>query len=142
MPSPLSHWLLKTEPSTYSFCQLVRDKKTNWNGVRNFQARNFIKQMKPRDPALIYHSGEDKAVVGLAQVVSTPYKDLDPEGGEWYQVDLIPMAPFQKFVELKLIKSLHSFKDLILVKQSRLSVMPVSKIHFDLLVKMGKTSSS
>ena len=135
-------WLLKTEPSTYSFSQLIKDGKTHWNGVRNFQACNFIKQMKPGDLALIYHSGGDKAVVGVAEICSKPYKDEDPEGGDWFQVDLTPITALEKPVELKQIKALKSLSELLLVKQSRLSVMPVSKAHFELIRKMGKPTES
>jgi predicted RNA-binding protein with PUA-like domain len=135
------HWLLKSEPFVYSFDQLVRDKKTGWNGVRNFQARNFLKSAKKGDLALIYHSNEGKAVVGIAKVVKEAYPDVDPETpGEWVQIDIAPVEKLEHPVTLEDIKKNPKFKDILLVKQSRLSVMPVSKAHFDLIVKLGSQS--
>ena len=132
------YWLLKSEPSVYSFDQLVKDKKTNWGGVRNFQARNFLKTAKNGDLALIYHSNEGKAVVGIAKVVKEAYPDVDPETpGEWVQIDIAPVEKLKTPVGLDEIKKSPKLKDMLLVKQSRLSVSPVSKAHFDLIVKQG-----
>lgn len=133
----MNYWLLKTEPETYSFATLLKDKKTNWNGVRNYQARNNLKKISKNDIALIYHSGKDKAVVGIAQVVREAYADLDDEGGDWVQIDLKPVEELARPVSLKNIKSNKLLGDLPLIKQSRLSVMPISKAHFDILVAMG-----
>src|SRR5689334_1437139 len=94
------YWLLKTEPETYSFSQLKKDGKTNWNGVRNFQARNNLRKMKTGDVALIYHSGDEKAVVGVARVIKEAYLDRDPDGTEWAQVDIEPVKPLVKPVPL------------------------------------------
>lgn len=132
------YWLLKSEPSVYSFDQLVKDKKTNWNGIRNFQARNFLKEAKSGDLALIYHSNEGKAVVGVAKVVREAYEDKDKEmPGEWVQIDLAPVKKLHSPVSLEEIKKNPKLKDMLLVKQSRLSVMPVSAAHFDLITKLG-----
>lgn len=132
------HWLLKTEPETYSFSRLLKDRKTNWNGVRNFQARNFLREMEKGDLALIYHSGDDKCVVGISEVSRAGYADPDPEKpGEWVQVDLIPVKEFKRSISLKEIKSTAALADLMLIKQSRLSVMPITKKHYDTLVKLG-----
>jgi predicted RNA-binding protein with PUA-like domain len=138
----MQSWLLKSEPEIYSFERLLKDKKTNWDQVRNFQARNFLRQAKPGDLALIYHSGDDKAVVGLAKVVKAAYRDLDPEDPktEWVQIDIAPIEAFKTPVPLKDIKDTKVLNDLMLIKQSRLSVMPVSPLHFKTLLKMGGIS--
>lgn len=134
-----SYWLLKTEPETYSFSQLLKDKRTNWNGVRNFQARNFLKAITKDDLALIYHSGDDKAVVGVAKVLREAYPDPDPETpGDWVQVDLAPIERLDAPVELKTIKATKSLGDLLLVRQSRLSVMPVSPADYRAILKLSK----
>src|SRR5437588_13060520 len=100
-----SYWLLKSEPSTYSFDHLIRDGKTNWNGVRNFQARNHLARISKGDIALIYHSGDDKAVVGVARVVREGYPDPDPKKpGDWVQIDLEPVRPLTQPVTLAEIK--------------------------------------
>ncbi len=132
------YWLLKTEPETYSFEQLLKDKKTNWDGVRNFQARNHLKTMATGDIALIYHSGGEKAVMGEAQVVREAYPDPDEDRDDWVQVDLKPLRPFTKKVPLSVIKSTDALKDLPLIKQSRLSVMPITPRHYQTLLKLGE----
>ncbi|MDR3606322.1 MAG: EVE domain-containing protein [Oligoflexia bacterium] len=135
-----NYWLFKTEPSTYSFAQLVRDGKTNWNGVRNFQARNFLKQVAVGDQALIYHSGDDKGVVGIARVARAGYPDPDSKKpGDWVQIDLAFEASFKRPVALKEIKATPALADLPLIKQSRLSCMPVTLSDFKLLVKLGSS---
>lgn len=138
------NWLLKTEPETYSFEQLLKDKRTPWNGVRNFQARNFLKQMKKGDLALIYHSGDVRAAVGLAEVVkefypdTTPMKSKDDErAGDWVQVDLKPLFAFKNPVSLKDIKANPTLQEIKLIKQSRLSVMPIIPEHQQELLKMS-----
>jgi predicted RNA-binding protein with PUA-like domain len=133
------HWLFKTEPETYSFAQLLKDGKTNWNGVRNFQARNFLMKAEKGDLALIYHSGDDKCVVGIAKVIKTAYPDPDPEkSGDWVQIDLAPVEKLNRSVTLKEIKATPALADILLIRQSRLSCMPVSEKHFETLVRMGK----
>jgi predicted RNA-binding protein with PUA-like domain len=133
-----SFWLMKTEPGTYSFAQLQKDGKTNWNGVRNFQARNNLRQIKKGDLVLIYHSGDDKSVVGIAKVIREAYPDPDPENeGDWVQVDLAPVEKLGQPVALSVIKGTPALKDLLLVRQSRLSVMPVSGDHYNRILKLG-----
>jgi predicted RNA-binding protein with PUA-like domain len=134
----MQYWLYKSEPFVYSFDQLIRDKKTNWAGVRNFQARNFLKEAKKGDLVLFYHSNEGKAVVGIAKVVKEAYPDPDPEHkGDWFQVDVAPVEQLKTPVTLEEIKKSGKFKDMGLLKQSRLSVSSVSKPQFDLIRKMG-----
>jgi len=135
----MSHWLFKTEPETYSFGQLLKDKKTNWNGVRNFQARNHLRNIKKGDLVLIYHSGDSREVVGVAKVVREGYTDLDPKkAGDWVQIDLAPVESFSKAVTLAEIKKDTALKSIPLIKQSRLSVMPVSAAEFKHILKLGK----
>jgi predicted RNA-binding protein with PUA-like domain len=132
-----AHWLFKTEPSTFSFETLAREKKTNWNGVRNFQARNFLREAKAGDLALIYHSGDDKAVVGIAEVTRAAYEDPDPDGGDWVQVDIKHVRALGQPVALRTLKATPALKDLLLIKQSRLSVMPVTAAHYREILKLG-----
>lgn len=132
-----AYWLLKTEPETYNFDRLVKDKRTNWDHVRNYQARNNLRRMAKGDIALIYHSGDDKAVVGVAKVVREAYADLDPDGGDWSQVDVECVNKLARSVSLAQIKSLATLADLPLIKQSRLSVMPITEAHFKTILKLG-----
>lgn len=133
-------WLLKSEPDVYSIDRLQSEKKTNWDHIRNFQARNYLKEMRKGDLALIYHSQTDKAVVGIAEIVKEHYPDPDPEHpGAWVQVDLRFKAKFKAPVTLERIKTTKDLQKLPLIKQSRLSVMPVSEREFKLLVKLGGT---
>ncbi len=126
----MNYWLFKTEPHTYHFSQLVKDKKTNWDQVRNYQARNYLRQVKKGDLALIYHSGDEKAVVGIAKVIQEAYPDIDPEGGDWVQIDIAPVKTLRVPVELKIIKSTKELSEMPLIKQSRLSVMPITESQF------------
>ncbi len=130
-------WLFKSEPETYSFAQLLKDKRTNWNDVRNYQARNYLRKVEKGDQALIYHSGDDKAVVGISECIKTAYPDIDPEGGDWVQIDLKPVQALKTPVTLATIKATTAFKDIPLIKQSRLSCMPITKNHFETIKKLG-----
>lgn len=134
-----SYWLLKTEPETYSFGRLWKDKRTNWCDVRNFQARNFLKSIRKGDTTVIYHSGEEKAVVGVAECVKEGYPDINAEDGkEWVQIDIAPVRELANPVTLATIKSSAALKDIPLIRQSRLSVMPITKAHFETLVKLSE----
>ena len=115
----MAYWLLKKEPQTYSFSQLLKDKKTNWDHIRNYQARNFLRQIKKGDIALIYHSGDDKAVVGISKVIKEAYPDIDPEGGDWVQIDVAAERALVSPVPLKTIKATKALATLPLIKQSR-----------------------
>jgi predicted RNA-binding protein with PUA-like domain len=133
-----SYWLVKQEPSDYSWTDFVGDGDTSWTGVRNFAARNNLRRMSKGDQVLFYHSGEDKAVVGLAKVTRTAYKDPTGKEENWSAVDLAPVKKLQRPVSLAEIKAKPQLKNIALVRQSRLSVMPLTAKDFDLIVKMAK----
>ena len=134
----MRHWLLKTEPGIYSYADLERDGKTCWNGVRNFQARNSIAEMRPGDRVLVYHSGDERRVEGVARISGAPYPDPDPKKkGDWLQVDLEPVRRLKNPVTLAEMKSAAALRDLPLFKQSRLSVVPVTDSHFEAVLRLG-----
>src|SRR5438067_1503650 len=130
-------WLVKQEPSDYSWADFVADGSTSWTGVRNFAARNNLRRMSKGDEVFFYHSGEDKAVVGIARVARTAYRDSTAKEGDWSAVDLVPVKPLPKPVTLREIKGKPALKNIALVRQSRLSVMPLSESAFHLILKMG-----
>lgn len=135
----MQYWMMKTEPGEFSFEDLVRDGKTVWDGVRNFQARNNMKAMKKGDQVLIYHSVTEKAVAGIAEVVREHYPDpTDNPKKDWVVVDLKPVRPLQRRVPLSEIKNMPDLADLPLIRQSRLSVMPLEKKDFDRLVELSE----
>jgi predicted RNA-binding protein with PUA-like domain len=133
----MAHWLLKSEPSSYSWDQLVKDKHTSWTGVRNFQALANLKAMKTGDRCFFYHSGEGKEIVGIAEVVKAAYPDPTDKEGKSVAVDVKAVEPVKQPVTLAAIKADSKFKEFKLVRQSRLSVVPVSDEHFRLLMKMS-----
>jgi predicted RNA-binding protein with PUA-like domain len=133
----MAYWLIKSEPSAYSWDQLVKDKKTSWTGVRNFQAAINLKAMKPGDRCFFYHSGEGKEIVGIAEVVKAAYPDPTDKDGKAVAVDVKAVEPVKKPVTLAAIKADPKFKEMKLVRQSRLSVSPVSDEHWKLLMKMS-----
>jgi predicted RNA-binding protein with PUA-like domain len=130
-------WLVKQEPSDYSWSDFVADGSTSWTGVRNFAARNNLRRMSKGDEVLFYHSGEDKAVVGIAKVARTAYPDATAKEGDWSAVDLAPLEPLPKPVTLHEIKAKPALKNIALVRQSRLSVMPLSESAFRSILRMG-----
>ena len=130
-------WLVKQEPEDYSWDDLVRDKKTAWTGVRNFQARNNLRNMKTGDAVLFYHSGKEKSVVGIAEVAKAAYPDPTADDESWIAVDIKPVKVLAKPVPLGDIRANAKLQDLLLVRQSRLSVMPVSGEDFDEIVRMS-----
>ena len=132
-----AHWMVKQEPETYSWEDFVRDGSTDWTGVRNYQARNSLREMKTGDQVLFYHSGKDKAVVGLAEVVHGPYEDPTADDAQWVAVDLKPIKAFAKPVPLPAIRYDKRLSGLPLIKQSQLSVMPLTRDEFEILVGMG-----
>lgn len=133
----MAYWLIKSEPSAYSWDQLVKDKKTSWTGVRNAQAQINLKAMKVGDRAFFYHSGEGKEIVGIAEVTKTAYPDATDKEGKSITVDFKAVEPVKKAVTLAEIKADPKFKEMKLVRQSRLSVSPVSDEHWKLLMKMS-----
>ena len=133
----MNYWLMKSEPSSYSWDQLVKDKKTSWNGVRNFQASNNLKAMKIGDRVFFYHSNEGLAVVGIAEVGKTYYPDPTDKTERFGMVDVKPVAPFKTPVTMADIKKEPKLKDMALLRQSRLSVGPVTADEWKLICKMG-----
>ncbi len=134
---PRKHWLAKSEPFKYSWDQFVKDGSTYWDGVRNAQARNNLAAMKKGDYVLYYHSNEGKEVVGVARVTREAYQDPTTEDERWVVVDLKPVKALPEPVTLAAIKSDAKLSEIALVKQSRLSVMPIDKRSFDRIVKLG-----
>jgi predicted RNA-binding protein with PUA-like domain len=132
----MSYWLLKTEPGSYSWSDLVRDKKTVWDGVRNFQARSHIKKMEKGDIIFIYHTGDEKAVVGEAHVTKGAYPD--PKDAEWVVVELSADKALKKPVSLAQIKADKRLSDMVLVRASRLSVQPVQPSEYDLILGLSE----
>jgi len=133
----MAYWLLKSEPSAYSWDQLVKDKRTNWSGVRNFQAAANLKAMKKGDRAFFYHSGEGKEIVGVAEIVKEAYPDTTDKSGRFVMVDLIPIEPVKTPVSLAAIKATPVLKSMPLVRLSRLSVSPVSAEEWRTIAKMA-----
>ena len=131
------HWLVKQEPTKYSFDQLVKDGRTVWDGVRNFQARNNLKEMKVGDRVLFYHSVVGTAVVGIAEVASEAYPDPTAKEAGWVAVDLVPIKALKKPVTLEQIKGEASLRNIALVRQGRLSVQPLEREAFDKIVALG-----
>ena len=131
-------WLAKQEPSDYSWSDFVKDGGTSWTGVRNFAARNNLRRMSKDDQVFFYHSGEEKAVVGIAKVTRTAYKDPTAKEEDWSTVDLAPVKPLPNPVTLAQVKAEPRLKNIALVRQSRLSVMPLGAKEFDFIVRMGR----
>jgi len=134
----MNHWLVKQEPSAYSWEDFQRDGKTSWTGVRNFQARNHLRSMAAGDRVLFYHSVTGKAVVGIAEVVRAAYPDPTAPGGDWSCVDLVPLKPLKRPVTLEQIKSTPSLAQVGLLRQSRLSVMPLTKPDYSAILNLAK----
>ncbi|HWR43382.1 EVE domain-containing protein [Sporomusa sp.] len=134
----MSFWLAKTEPDTFSYADLEHLKKDMWDGVRNFTAAKHIKNMHPGDLIFIYHSGKEKAIVGVAEAVSEPYPDPTSSDPRFVTVDVIPRHRLTRPVTLREIKALPNFSNWELVRQSRLSVMPVSESHWQLITKLSE----
>jgi predicted RNA-binding protein with PUA-like domain len=132
----MNFWLVKSEPDAYSYDELVKDGKTDWTGVRNFMARNNLKAMKKGDKVLYYHSVTEKAVVGLSKVSKEFFPD--PTDEQWVAVELEPVKKFKKPVTLAEIKAQPDLAGMYLVRQGRLSVTPLTKNEFDLIVDMAK----
>jgi len=131
------YWMVKQEPETYSWSDFVRDGKTDWTGVRNYQARNNLREMKTGERVLFYHSGKEKAVVGLAEVVKAAYTDPTADDEQWVAVDLKPVKPLATPVQLAAIRYDKRLSQLPLIRQSQLSVMPLTRDEFEVIVGLG-----
>ncbi len=135
----MNYWLVKSEPHKYSWEKLNEDGHTFWDGVRNFQARNNLREMKAGDLVLFYHSNEGKEVVGIAKVVKEHYQDPTTEDPNWLVVDLAPVEPLKTPVTLEQIKKDERLQNIGLVKQGRLSVMSLKPEEFDRIIELGNT---
>ena len=132
----MNYWLVKTEPDSYSWNDLVKDKKTVWDGVRNFQARSHMKKMEKGDTVFIYHTGQEKVIIGQAHVTKSAYPD--PKETEWVVVEFSPQKQLKKPVSLAQIKSDKRLSDMVLVRASRLSVQPVRPAEYDLIIGLSE----
>jgi predicted RNA-binding protein with PUA-like domain len=133
----MNSWLLKSEPDVYSWDQLVKDKTTSWNGVRNYQAAANMKAMRNGDLAFFYHSNIGKEIVGIVEIVKEYYPDHTDETGKFGMVDVKAVKPFPTFITLAQIKSTPALAGMALIKQSRLSVCPVTEKEWAIICKMG-----
>ena len=137
----MNFWLVKSEPETYAWAQLVKDGRTAWTGVRNYQARIYLRAMKRGDRVLFYHSNEGKNVVGIAKVVKAAYPDPTATEGDWSCVDLAPGETLAHPIGLDTIKLDPPLKGMVLVKNSRLSVQPVTEKQFNRILELAGTKT-
>ena len=133
----MHYWIIKTEPSTYSWDKFVAEGKSMWDGVRNYQARNNMMAMKEGDLVLFYHSNEGKEIVGMAKVTKEHYPDPTTDDPRWVVVELEPVQQFKKPVTLAMLKADERFAHVSLVRQGRLSVLPIKREEFDLILGLG-----
>ena len=133
-----NYWLVKSEPESYSWSDLVKDGETSWTGVRNFTARNNLRAMAKGDEVFFYHSVSDKAVIGICEVKRTAYPDKTAKEGDWSTVDLVPKNELARPVTLAEIRSNLRLKNIPLLRQSRLSVQPLSQNEFAEIMRMAK----
>ena len=133
----MAHWLLKSEPASYSWDQLVKDGRTHWNGVRNFQAANNLRAMKPGERAFFYHSNEGKDIVGVIEIARGFYPDPSDASGKFGMVDVAPVMPVKRPVSLAEMKTVPELAGFSLLRQSRLSVCPVSDAEWAVLCRMA-----
>ena len=131
------YWLVKSEPESYSWADLVKDGKTAWIGVRNFQARNNLRAMKKGDHVFFYHSVSDKKIVGIAKVVTEAYADKTAKEGDWSAVDLAPEKPLKRPISLDEVKADSALKNMALVRNSRISVTPVTEGEWERIISLG-----
>ncbi len=137
MIKPAQHWLVKSEPASYSWSQFVTDGRASWTGVRNYQARNNLRAMKLGDRVFFYHSVAGKEIVGIAKVATTAYADATAEEGDWSCVDLVPIKALAQPVTLAEIKAASVLREIALLRQSRISVVPIREEEWALLLKMS-----
>jgi predicted RNA-binding protein with PUA-like domain len=139
--SGAGYWMVKQEPEAYSWSDLVRDGRTDWTGVRNYQARNNLRAMQTGERVLFYHSGKEKAVVGIAEVAKNAYTDPTAGDEQWVAVDLKPIRSLKNPVPLAAIRYDKRLSQLPLIRQSQLSVMSLTKDEFDIIVATGDGKS-
>jgi predicted RNA-binding protein with PUA-like domain len=133
----MSHWLIKSEPEVYSWDQLVEDKKTRWDGIRNYAARLHLRNMKKGDEVFFYHSNQGTEIVGIASVLKEAYPDPTSTDPAWFAVDIKPLRKLKRPVSLDLIKKEKKLASMALVRISRLSVQPVTEDEWQIIMKMG-----
>ena len=136
----MQYWLVKQEPEDYSWTTFAQEGRTTWTGVRSFAARLHLREMRKSDLVLFYHSVSEKQVVGIARVLKEAYPDPTATEGDWSCVDLTPVKPLKKPVILDTIKSDKTLKDIPLLKQTRLSVMPLTQPQFERILKLAETA--
>jgi len=129
---------MKTEPNTYSWDDLVKDGRTFWDGVRNYAARNFMREMKKGDQLLIYHSVKERNIVGIAEIIKEQYQDPSTDDTAWVSVDIKPVRKLKNVVNLTQVKADERLQNMALVKISRLSVQPVKKEEFDIVLAISE----
>ncbi|HAP00405.1 MAG TPA: EVE domain-containing protein [Bacteroidetes bacterium] len=133
----MNYWLVKSDPETYGWKEIIADKKTDWTGVRSYAARNHLRGMKKGDQVLFYHSNKDTAVVGIVKVTKEFFQDPTTDEDAWVAVELSPLKAFKKMVTLNEIKKEKSLSNIGLIKIGRLSVMPVTENEFSKIIEMG-----
>ncbi len=134
----MNYWIMKSEPDAYSWDMFVKEKRTHWNGVRNYQARNSMLAMKKDDLVLFYHSGTERRVMGTARVVKEAYPDHTADDPRWIMVDIEMVKPVRTNVDLKTIKEIPELQQTKLVKQGRLSVSPLTKKEYEMIMMLAK----
>jgi len=134
----MNHWLVKSEPAKYSWQTFLKDRRTLWDGVRNYQARNSLMAMSKGDLVLFYHSNEGKEVVGLAKVEKEYYPDPTTNDNRWVAVDFTPVKSLKKSVTLEMIKEDKKLQDVALIRQQRLSVMPLTAAEFNRILELSE----
>jgi predicted RNA-binding protein with PUA-like domain len=135
----MAYWHLKSEPSTYSFAQLQKDKRTEWTGIRNYQARLNLRAMKPGDLAIFFHTGEERTAVGIAKILTGPAPDPTGKEGDWTKVDIAPVKALKDPVALATLKKSAALNKMALVTSGRLSVGPMTHAEFQAVLALAKT---
>ncbi|HEX3008362.1 MAG TPA: EVE domain-containing protein [Bacteroidales bacterium] len=135
----MNYWLVKTEPETFSWDDLIKKGSSMWDGVRNFQARNNLRKMKTNDTLLFYHSGKNPGIVAIAKVVREHYPDPTAKEGDWSVVDVEPVRQLKRFISLQEVKQVPELSEMVLLKASRLSVQPVTKEEYNAILELEKS---
>ncbi|MFA6161037.1 MAG: EVE domain-containing protein [Patescibacteria group bacterium] len=136
----MAYWLIKTSPDVFSWDMLVERGKTRWDGVRNYQARNYMREMKPDDLAFIYHTGDESGVFGVAKIASEVYDDPTTEEGNWSVIDVEPVTKIERMVSQDELRYTPIVNVLQIFNQPKLSIMPVTEAQWELILRIGKTT--